>query len=70
MPVCPITNKKACLFCFTDICRHAAFACSQDCLSEPLQSQNYALDPNRRTHTVRDATPNERRATPLRREAY
>jgi hypothetical protein len=31
-PICPVTENRATLFCFSDNCTRPAFACSPDCL--------------------------------------
>jgi hypothetical protein len=33
-PICPITENRATLFCFSENCTRPAFACSYDCLFE------------------------------------
>lgn len=32
-PICPVTNHRATLFCYSENCTQPAFACTTDCLS-------------------------------------
>jgi hypothetical protein len=33
-PICPVTDNKATLFCFSENCNKPAFACTPECLLE------------------------------------
>jgi hypothetical protein len=52
-PICPETENRATLFCFSDNCTRPAFACSPDCLYEEGHTDHKTAEWSRMEEEVR-----------------
>jgi hypothetical protein len=52
-PICPVTENRATLFCFSDNCTRPAFACSPDCLYEEGHTDHKTAEWSRMEEEVR-----------------